>query len=150
MYDGGGFSTEMAIHAYSAIDGYIYGFALQEQQLPFETPEEVGEVSETMLSQFPAGEHPSQAQTIAEIMNKSGWQYADEFEFGLYRRGARTPPGALSGQCRRSQASEARPTECQFSRAACGAWSYSCLDLILLGRAKRDPPPEVAAPKETD
>ncbi len=43
MYDGGLFSIEMAIHAYSALDSYIYACAFQEQQLPFETPEEVGE-----------------------------------------------------------------------------------------------------------
>jgi AcrR family transcriptional regulator len=79
----GGFSIEMAIHAYSALDSYIYGFALQEQQLPFENPGEVGEVAETMLSQFPSGDYPYLVQTIAEVINKSGWQYVDEFEFGL-------------------------------------------------------------------
>ncbi|MQB01435.1 MAG: TetR family transcriptional regulator [Actinobacteria bacterium] len=79
----GGFSIEMAIHAYSALDSYIYGFALQEQQLPFENPGEVDEVAQTMLSQFPSDDYPYLAQTIAEVINKSEWQYADEFEFGL-------------------------------------------------------------------
>jgi AcrR family transcriptional regulator len=78
-----GFSIELAIHAYSALDSYIYGFALQEQQLPFHNPEEVGEVAEGMLRQFPAGEYPYLAETIAEVINRSGWEYADEFEFGL-------------------------------------------------------------------
>src|SRR5271165_778642 len=32
-----GFSFEMAIHAYSAQDAYIYGFALQERDLGFQT-----------------------------------------------------------------------------------------------------------------
>ena len=32
-----GFSIEMAAHAFSALDSYIYGFALQEVSLPFET-----------------------------------------------------------------------------------------------------------------
>jgi AcrR family transcriptional regulator len=78
-----GFSIEMAIHAYSALDSYIYGFALQEQSLPFDTREEVGEVAETMLQQFPADTYPYLAQTIVELINKSNWEYADEFEFGL-------------------------------------------------------------------
>jgi AcrR family transcriptional regulator len=78
-----GFSIEMAIHAYSALDSYIYGFALQEQTLPFENPEEVGEVAETMLQEFPADEYPHLAETIVEHINRSGWEYADEFEFGL-------------------------------------------------------------------
>ena len=33
-----GFSFEMAVHAYSTQDAYIYGFALQERDLGFETP----------------------------------------------------------------------------------------------------------------
>ena len=41
-----GFSIEMALHAYSALDSYIYGFALQERSLPFETPDQVSEVIE--------------------------------------------------------------------------------------------------------
>jgi hypothetical protein len=35
-----GFSFEMAVHAYSVQDAYIYGFALQEKTLPFETDRE--------------------------------------------------------------------------------------------------------------
>src|ERR1700734_416006 len=38
-----GFSFEMAIHAYSVQDAYIYGFALQESDLGFETPESAGD-----------------------------------------------------------------------------------------------------------
>src|SRR5215467_11850699 len=34
-----GFSVEMTAHAYSLLDSYIYGFALQEASLPFDTPE---------------------------------------------------------------------------------------------------------------
>ena len=38
-----GLSFRMAIHAYSAMDSYIYGFALLERTLPFETPDEYAE-----------------------------------------------------------------------------------------------------------
>ena len=34
----GGFAFRDAVHAYSLQDAYIYGFALQEKYLPFETP----------------------------------------------------------------------------------------------------------------
>ena len=78
-----GFSIVMAMHAYSALDSYIYGFALQEQSLPFDTPDQAGEVSETMLSQFPADEYPYLTETMVEHVGKSGYDYADEFEFGL-------------------------------------------------------------------
>jgi hypothetical protein len=73
----------MAIHAYSTLDSYIYGFALQEKILPFENPQEIGEAAEALLQQFPADQYPYLAETIAEVINKSGWEYGDEFEFGL-------------------------------------------------------------------
>jgi AcrR family transcriptional regulator len=78
-----GFSIQMAIHAYSTLDSYIYGFALQEKALPFENPQDVGEAAEVILQQFPADQYPHLAETIAEVINKSGWEYGDEFEFGL-------------------------------------------------------------------
>src|SRR5207302_5018159 len=54
----GGFSIEMAAHAFSALDSYIYGFALQEASLPFETEEETAELAQTIMQQFPAEEYP--------------------------------------------------------------------------------------------
>jgi hypothetical protein len=33
-----GFCVALTAHAYSALDSYIYGFALQERSLPFDTP----------------------------------------------------------------------------------------------------------------
>ncbi len=78
-----GFSIEMAIHTYSAMDSYVYGFTLQEQTLPFDNPEEVGEAAEIMLQRFPADEYPYLKETIVEHITKNGWDYADEFEFGL-------------------------------------------------------------------
>jgi AcrR family transcriptional regulator len=77
-----GFSIQSAVHAFSALDSYVHGFVLQEQTLPFETPEELVEVGESMLQQLPADEYPYLAETIAEFM-RSGYQFANEFEVGL-------------------------------------------------------------------
>src|SRR3954469_19218258 len=45
----GGFSITLAAHAFSALDSYIYGFALQEATLPFgDTEEETVEVAKMM------------------------------------------------------------------------------------------------------
>src|SRR3712207_4104915 len=41
-----GFSIEMTIQAMSVQDAYIYGFALQEKDVPFETAEESAAVAE--------------------------------------------------------------------------------------------------------
>ena len=78
-----GFSLENAVHAYSAQDAYIYGFALQEKTLPVDTPAELAEAAETMRRQFSADEFPHIAETITDHVTKPGYDFADEFEFGL-------------------------------------------------------------------
>ena len=79
-----GFSVENAVHAYSAQDAYIYGFALQEKSLPgVDTPEELAEAAENLRRRFSADEYPHIAETITEHVTKSGYDFADEFEFGL-------------------------------------------------------------------
>jgi AcrR family transcriptional regulator len=78
-----GFSVANAAHAYSAQDAYIYGFALQEKTLPVDTPGELAEAAENIRRQFSADEYPHIAETITEHVTKSGYDFADEFEFGL-------------------------------------------------------------------
>ena len=77
-----GFSGTLAAHAYNLLDSYIYGFALQEANLPFATPEEQAQVGEAMLQQLSADEYPAMAQVASEFL-ESGAHYAVEFEFGL-------------------------------------------------------------------
>ena len=49
-----GFSVPMTAHAFSLLDSYIYGFALQEATLPLgETEEETAEVARTMMAEVP-------------------------------------------------------------------------------------------------
>ena len=78
-----GFSVEMAAHAYSVLDSYIYGFALTKMNLPFGTSEEVAEVAETMLQPFPVNEYPNLVEFMNEHVMKPGYEYGDEFEYGL-------------------------------------------------------------------
>ena len=78
-----GFSVELAAHAYSVLDSYIYGFALNEQSLPFETPEDVAMVGASMLEQFPAEAYPHLSELIREHAMRPGYDYAQEFEIGL-------------------------------------------------------------------
>jgi AcrR family transcriptional regulator len=79
----GGFDIAMAAHAYSLLDSYIYGFALTKLNLPFRTSEEVGEVAEMMLAPFPAGEYPHLVEILTDHVMKPGYDYGDEFEYGL-------------------------------------------------------------------
>jgi Tetracyclin repressor-like, C-terminal domain/Bacterial regulatory proteins, tetR family len=78
-----GFSVEMAAHAYSLLDSYIYGFALTKMNLPFETSEEVADVAKGMLQPFPVNEYPNLVEFITEHAMKPGYDYGDEFEYGL-------------------------------------------------------------------
>ena len=79
----GGFSVAMAAHAFSVMDAYIYGFALQEKTLPFETPEEIAVIAEMILQQMPADEYPYLAELTVDHILQPGYNYSDEFEFGL-------------------------------------------------------------------
>ena len=78
-----GFPVELAAHAYSLLDSYIYGFALQEASLPFHTPEETAEVAQEIMSEFPADEYPHLAEIATEHVLQPGYDYGAEFEFGL-------------------------------------------------------------------
>jgi AcrR family transcriptional regulator len=78
-----GFSVKQATHAFSVLDSYITGFALQQLTLPFDSSEELAEAAESILAQFPVHEYPYLAETITEHITKSGYDYASEFNVGL-------------------------------------------------------------------
>jgi AcrR family transcriptional regulator len=80
---GAGFSVELAAHAYSLLDSYIYGFALQEASLPFHTPEEAAEVAQAMMAEFPASEYPHLTEIAVDHVLQPGYDYGDEYLFGL-------------------------------------------------------------------
>ncbi|MGH8823595.1 MAG: TetR/AcrR family transcriptional regulator C-terminal domain-containing protein [Jiangellaceae bacterium] len=75
----GGFSIEGALDAWNTLDSHIYGFTLQELNLPFEV-EEAQQVSAEVLGQLPADEYPYVVEVITEVM-RSGRD--EDFEFGL-------------------------------------------------------------------
>jgi len=78
-----GFSVAMAAHAFSALNSYIYGFALQQMNLPFETSEEVAHLAESIFGRFSANEYPHLTELTVQHVLQPGYAYADEFEFGL-------------------------------------------------------------------
>jgi AcrR family transcriptional regulator len=81
---GAGFSIAMAAHAFSALDSYIYGFALLETTLPLgDTEEETAEVAQTMMARVPADEYPHLTRFSTEHILRPGYNYSDEFRLGL-------------------------------------------------------------------
>src|SRR4051794_30966875 len=80
---GAGFPIPLVAHAYSALDSYIYGFAMQERALPFDTPEQTAELAEAILARFPVDEYPHLAEFTFEHVLQPGYDFAEEYEFGL-------------------------------------------------------------------
>jgi AcrR family transcriptional regulator len=78
-----GFSVALAAHAYSLLDAYIYGFALQEATLPFHTPEETAEVARSIMAEFPTDQYPYLTEIAVEHVLQPGYDYGNEFQFGL-------------------------------------------------------------------
>ena len=78
-----GFDMAMAAHAYSLLDSYIYGFAQTQMNLPFESTTDIAGVAQEMLAPFPLNAYPNLAAFITEHAMQPGYDYADEFEYGL-------------------------------------------------------------------
>jgi AcrR family transcriptional regulator len=78
-----GFPFEMAVHAYSVQDAYIYGFALQEQDLAFETPDSAGEAAQRRADAIGALDDYPYLLEIARKLPASGYDSAVEFAWGL-------------------------------------------------------------------
>ena len=78
-----GFSFEMAVHAYSTQDAYIYGFALQERDLDFETAQSAGEAVQRRAEAIGAlDDYPHLAEVLAKLP-ETGYDNATEFAWGL-------------------------------------------------------------------
>lgn len=78
-----GFSFQIAIHAYSVQDAYIYGFALQEQTLGFETPNSAGEAVRRRAQMIGTVDGYPYLAEIAEKLPGTGYDNDLEFVWGL-------------------------------------------------------------------
>ena len=78
-----GFPVLMATHANWLLDSYVYGFALQEASLPFDTVEQFADMTKDVyLPQLPPDEFPYLNESAAALA-ADGYDPADEFTFGL-------------------------------------------------------------------
>jgi AcrR family transcriptional regulator len=78
-----GFSFATAIHAYSVQDAYIYGFALQERDLAFETRDSAGAAAQRRAETIGPLENYPYLVEIATKLPESGYDSAVEFAWGL-------------------------------------------------------------------
>jgi AcrR family transcriptional regulator len=78
-----GFSLAMTGHAAALLDAYTYGFAHEEVTLPFDSPEETRELAGDLVAALPSDEYPHLAEFTSDHVLRPGYDYADEFDFGL-------------------------------------------------------------------
>lgn len=78
-----GFSFAATAHAVALLDAFIYGFAMQEAQLPFETGEETQELAAGIVAGFPDGAYPYFTEFAMGHVMQPGYDFGDEFDFGL-------------------------------------------------------------------
>ncbi len=80
-----GYPFRTTVHVTSVLDAYVYGFALQEKTLPFDTAEESGEVAAEKEQSVPpelAQRFPYLLEVVAELA-QAGYDYDEEFATGL-------------------------------------------------------------------
>jgi AcrR family transcriptional regulator len=75
----GGFTIDGALDAWNTIDSHIYGFTLQELNLPFEV-EQTQQVSKEVLESLPVLDYPYVAEVVGQIA-RTGRE--ENIEFGL-------------------------------------------------------------------
>jgi len=78
-----GFSIVMATHANWLLNSYVYGYALQEASLPFDSAQGLADMTEEVyLPQLPPETYPYLRESAAALMH-AGYDPTNEFSFGL-------------------------------------------------------------------
>lgn len=77
-----GFSLSATGLAYAMVDAYVYGFALQEASLPFDTGS-AADVAASIMDDFDAGEYPHLAEFAVEQAMLPDYDFGAQFEPGL-------------------------------------------------------------------
>lgn len=79
----GGLSIQLTAHAYAIVDSFVYGFALEEANLPSGGGEEMLDIADEIAAAFPADEYPHLMELVSEHVLQPGYRFADSFDFGL-------------------------------------------------------------------
>lgn len=79
----GGFTLTQTGHAYAAIDAFVYGFAVQQAALPATDEGSIAEVAGPMMELMDPAAYPHLVEFVAEHVMKPGYDFGDEFDFGL-------------------------------------------------------------------
>ena len=78
-----GFPIALAAHAFAVLDSFIYGFVVQEQSLPFDSPEGLEELADGIFDESTAEHFPHLTELAMKHTLQPGYSFANEFEYGL-------------------------------------------------------------------
>ncbi|MFD1147155.1 TetR/AcrR family transcriptional regulator [Saccharothrix hoggarensis] len=79
-----GFPVDLTAHAFALLDSYVYGFAVQEAALPFQGgPDTAADVTAEIMRHLRPEEYPHLVEMATEHVLRPGYDFGDEFEFGL-------------------------------------------------------------------
>jgi AcrR family transcriptional regulator len=76
-----GLDARDATHVFSATDSFVYGFAIQEATLPFDSPDEMRDVADDIVGAIDPADYPHLVGLAAELL--ADFDHGDEFEWGL-------------------------------------------------------------------
>lgn len=79
----GGFSVEMAAHAFWLLDSYVYGHVVQEMSLPFDTTEDLAKSTGQILETTSSEDFPHLVEIATEQVMTGSYDVEKEFVFGL-------------------------------------------------------------------
>jgi AcrR family transcriptional regulator len=78
-----GFSLRLALHAFSVLDAYVFGFVLTEVNLPFEGAEDAATMGNELVEVLAPDAFPNMLEVIQTRVMGGSYDYGDEFEVGL-------------------------------------------------------------------
>lgn len=78
-----GFRPKLAAQAYAIIDSYIYGFVIQELQIPATESTGMEKAKENMISANAQTPLPNLTRLMDEYINQPEYDFSDSFDFGL-------------------------------------------------------------------
>ncbi|HHW84440.1 MAG TPA: TetR/AcrR family transcriptional regulator, partial [Actinomycetales bacterium] len=81
--DEAGFTTELTAHAFALIDAHLYGFMTQAASLPFEGEEGIREMAAELEQSNIMAEAPHFAAFAQAQALQPGYDFMDEFTWGL-------------------------------------------------------------------
>ncbi|WP_062521125.1 TetR/AcrR family transcriptional regulator C-terminal domain-containing protein [Demequina silvatica] len=79
----GGLSIPLMAHAYAVLDSFIYGFAIQEANLPVQGGEESAEVAAKVSAAFDPELYPTLVRFTVEHAMRPDYSFGASFDYGL-------------------------------------------------------------------